>query len=372
MHGRDRNDRVGMAWALGALTVALAAGGPPLGCADDTGGSGQGDDGASSSQTTASTDASETTDAGHSESSDGASDESSSVGASTSTDGGGGFNCDSDAATATIGAAGGYVELCGARLDVLAGTLASDTEFSIERLDPPPEFVVPADHEIAGPTFRFTSSGAPLGDYVRLTLPHERPGRVVLPQAVIDGELVPLEPCRVDDEVSVVDQPALGTLVSIYETIDFPATVSGLGDGEVTADFAGDSYVFSLDDPPNHAVHLGSDDGLRTLELDAWLPTEPTHHLLVQLAWDPELGDAAVYAASLALFDGADVALWMAGVDRGAVVELSEVGEHVFEGTASIPLYDANGASEILDLVLSFRTERWRYPIELACAPGFR
>jgi hypothetical protein len=270
----------------------------------------------------------------------------------------------------SIGPDGGSLAYCGARLDVLPGAVAAATAFRIERVEPPATLRLPLDWGVSGPAYRFAPADLALANWVRITLPHGQPGRVVAPFAVVAGDQTAfVEPCNVGDASVAFDGLALGTYLPLHETVDYPSSVSGLGGGEASAHLAGETIVFDLDDPPSYAVHIVDESEL-AVEISGTRPTEPPRMLRLAMRWNPSNGEASIAGASLAVFEGGELTLWSDVFGTGSVA-MTPTGTDAYQGSATIPVRNLAGDDDTLAVEFTITTERWRWPFELACAAGF-
>jgi hypothetical protein len=252
---------------------------------------------------------------------------------------------------------------------MLPGALAERTTVRIERLADVSGLVLPADWAVAGPAYRFTPTDVALGNFVRITLPHDRPSRVVAPYVVVDGQALFVEPCSIDAAAVVFDGFGLGTFLALHETVTYPPQVSGLGGGTASARLGDSTVEFDLDEAPSYAVHVLDGEAV-AIEISGIRTLDPLHSVRLAIVWSPATSTAAVAAASFAVFEGGSLTLWTSAFGTGSVT-LTQTGEFAFEGAASVPVATSSGAEATLDVAFAVVTERWRWPFELACAAGF-
>jgi hypothetical protein len=283
-------------------------------------------------------------------------------------DAGGTTTCETDAASAPIGAEGGSVSLCGATITVLPGTVTTAAEFRIEELGAPVG-AAPFELALASSVFRFSTTATRLSNYLRITIPHTAAGRTIVPFGIAeDGSLVGIEPCHLDDRVAVIDTIALGPYVVYYETYDYPEDVSGLGSGTISATFIDEGFELDLDTSPNYAIRTESPD-LHEITLHATVDSTPYRRLVVRLHTDSAGGSPEFVHASYSTVSGAEVTLWESGDE--AALELTSTGAHSHRGSLRVPMSTSGVTGPIeLALELEFTTEKWRWPPELACAIG--
>lgn len=260
--------------------------------------------------------------------------------------------CDEPAVTATIGADGGELALCGARLIVRPGTLSEATEFTIEPAAAAPP-APGAPLAIAGPALRFSASRA-LPGYVEVALPHGGHQSSYTQFAVYDGqEMIAIEACRVDAGSILAAVRALGSFVALYDTYAYTNPVDGNGTGTASASIGGDSLSLQLPGTA-YAIDQAYDDDAITMTLASdFLPGQLQLFALV-------VGNTATLLRAQWFADGQ---LWQA--DTGTITLASRDGNHLV-GTATATLRHEQ-ETMALSVELDVTPAYYQFPPERVC-----
>ena len=334
-------------WAVLSIGLCCACTDPVL-PADGGGGAG----GAVSSATTAAT------------------TQSSSITAGTGGQGGG--DACGVPTTATIDAAGGEIEHCGATLVVPPDAVSRPTTLSIVVIDPPA--AAPFNHELISPVYEVSPEMPELLAPVSLRIEHTPvEGYVKLArfESAIGG-FGAIEACDVTETSIQQFVGQLGTWAVLHDTNDYPDSTTGLGDGTIDLQFLGQDVVYDLDDPLSHGIYQDSADGTRVVTLTGrrevaggleqfhvdFVVPEVGEPALVQLDWI-----STVTGTGYSYIDGL--------IGSGGMIAVDRTPEGRFVGTLSANAVGGDQQhEEALSAGFDVAVELYAYPPELVCPGG--
>ena len=271
--------------------------------------------------------------------------------------------------TGSIGPGGGELALCGARLAVAAGVLATAADVTIAVVEPPAP--LPFERIAAGAAFAFDASVDPLPGLVSIDVP-AAPGDGYLYLYRHDGDAWwGLEACRVDGGIIGQDVGVLGTYVALRDTEVYPPSPDGLGEGTVDVTLDGVDRPFTLD-ASSRGIYQDGPDGGRAVTLYLWY-TPPGGMLeVLDLTFAvPARGAAEIIAASWIALDGPDYS-YLAGLTGGSAtitLDPSSAGER-YVGAVEVTFVDNDGVEHLLTADLDVTVEEYVFPPELACPGG--
>ncbi|MCK6546713.1 hypothetical protein L6R52_12755, partial [Myxococcota bacterium] len=157
-----------------------------------------------------------------------------------------------DRATATIGATGGVLELCGAKVTVPAGALSHDVELSIAQVDP--GVAIPAPFVQVGPAWRIEP--ADLAGYAELELPHAEGWTDDLELVyLLEGAWSVHGACRQTERAVEMKVWDLGTFALVRDPRGMPTSPYGLGEGTATLTLDGRALTLTTGELGYAGVH---------------------------------------------------------------------------------------------------------------------
>jgi hypothetical protein len=272
---------------------------------------------------------------------------------------------------AEIGAAGGELDHCGARVAIAAGALDSvrNVRLTVVALpDGAPSWLEPAgaafDVEVEG--------GVPPAAQPPLSVlvPHASTTRSLYfyRYDAQDG-YQPIEACTVTDRAIGQDVSVGGTFVALMDREDFPDSTDGLGSGTIDATFMGEQRSYDLDD-----------DGFATFAIyDEAVPGEWSVTLSVaQVISDVELRRVLIKlaiandgtATLIEVTYGSTAApngLWsyLPFDPEPPAITVTRDGQGIV-GSLEVELRSGD-ATELLSADFDVTVDKFRYPPELAC-----
>lgn len=271
-------------------------------------------------------------------------------------------------AEAAIGAAGGELRFCGARLIVPADVLTETVTFAIE----PAEVPAPAPPDVlAGQAFRFTPDGAPLPGEVEIELPHDggEGARVGL-QRLVGNQLQGFEPCRVEADVIAQSVDTLGVFVAVRDPNSYPDGPSGLGKGDITYTIDDVEYTGAVDPEGTVAGYVIDEAPTAdTKSITAVLRAaagETFSQVDLRFAVDAG-GDISVVQIAWTDLETMESANWVSAVHDPEDVSGSlsfEDGELI--GALTATLY-AGDVQRAFAGEFQLKAEKYRFPGELSC-----
>lgn len=275
-------------------------------------------------------------------------------------------SCEAGASTtATLDAAGGTVEFCGARLTVPADAVESASTFSIEVAESDAE--APAGYVLVGSAFSFAIDGELVKD-VQVAVPFVANGRPVELLQRIDGAWVAIEACEVTEDTIGQSVALDAAFVAATADRDYPDGPSGLGDGAIDLVFNGeplslqlddDDYVFHMDDPStNRAIDLNIinslDEGV-AFSFRMQMSVGPDGSSLLSVQYG-DTGETGLYN-------------YIAPVHGPpALFEILRDGDRV-SGSAAVTVYQGEGSGD-LEIEFDLGSEAYRFPPDLVCPGG--
>jgi hypothetical protein len=271
--------------------------------------------------------------------------------------------------TGAIGAAGGELSLCGARLAVAPGVLADEVDFTITAIAPPD--APPFRRALAGGVFAFAASVDPLPGLVSIDVPaDDAAGYLYLYRH--DGDAwLGFEACRAGEGVAGQDVGALGTFAAMRDTVVYPSSPDGLGDGTIDATLDGVERRFTLD-PSSRGIFSEGEDGGRVVTLYLWYtpPGGMLEVLDLRLAV-PATGAASVIAASWIALDGPDYSFidGLTGGSATITLDPSSAGDH-YVADVSVTFVDNDSVEHALTAAIDVTVEAYEFPPELSCPGG--
>lgn len=169
--------------------------------------------------------------------------------------------------SAAIGPDGGVLEHCGATLVIPAGALTEPVSFQIGIQAEPPE--PPFQHELASPVYDIRPVNPGLLQPASLTIAHPpADSRFVL--ARYDeraGAFGGIEACEVTATSMQQFIGILGSWAVLRDTVDYPESTAGLGDGTMDLDFLGSAVSYDLDADNSFGIYQQNEDGSRNVTL---------------------------------------------------------------------------------------------------------
>ncbi|MBO9662542.1 hypothetical protein [Dokdonella sp.] len=270
----------------------------------------------------------------------------------------------------TIGSEGGVLELCGAKLEVPANTVAQPVTFGIERLDDPPP--PPFDMSFVGPVFRFTPTDAPLQGPVSITVPRNDTARggLVRFEPEFDAFIL-IEACGATDTSLQQFQYALNTFAAARYVGDLPDNTTGLGDGTATGTVDGGARSYDVDEPGNYAIYEDREDGSRLVTVSVLTsPSEGDFESLrMNLVVDAANATGEVIQVEFLSSIGGNFVggSYMVGIMGTASITFGDLGDGRVRANVDANLARSGGGDLPLQMALDVGVERFIFPPSLSC-----
>jgi hypothetical protein len=267
--------------------------------------------------------------------------------------------------TGSIGAAGGELDLCGARLAVAADLQTEPVEFTITQVEAPAP--PPFERALAGGVFTFTASVAQLPGRVSIDVPaDDAPGYLYLYRYEAP-DWYGMEACRTEG-VAGQDLDMLGTFAALRDTNVYPTSVDGLGEGAVDVTLDGVDRPFTLD-ASSRGIYQDAPDGSRAVTLYLWY-TPPDEELEVLNLTFTVAADGAASVLTAAWTDlGGPSYSYLNGLTAGSstIALTAESAGERYVGALSVTFSDAENNEHVLTADIDVTVEKYAYPPELFC-----
>ena len=283
----------------------------------------------------------------------------------------GGVACDVGSQTeGRIGARGGVLELCGARIAIAAGTLTSPRTVRLTLVTVPDD--APVWLEPAGAAFTVDVEGglpASAAPPLSVLVPHAPTTRsLYFYRHDPDAGYQPIEACTVTDEQIGQELYVDGTFVALMDREDFPDSVDGLGSGTIDATLQGEQRSYDLDE--GFATYAIYDEALPgewnvTLSVAQAPSDDELRRVLIKLA---VAADGSASLIELTYGSTADGGFWgyLPFDPAPPAVSVTRTGQQL---AGSIEVEVRRGdESAPLSLQFNVTVDKFRFPPELACS----
>lgn len=283
---------------------------------------------------------------------------------------GGGPDCEVPS-SAQIGPEGGTLEHCGATLVVPAGALADTVSFQIGVDPAPPE--APFQHELASPVFNIRPQNPGLRQPASLTLAHEAADSrfELVRYDERFGGFAAIEACEVTATSIQQFVGVLGTWAVLRDTVDYPESTSGLGDGTLDLDFLEDQVAYDLDAANSYGIYQENEDGSKTVTLLAIREVEDgLERLRIDFSTLAAGGGALVQVDWLSTVTSTGYSYISGLIGSAGEIEVDETNGRLV-GTLSANVQGGDPPGEMpLSVSFDVAVEVFAFPPELSCPGG--
>jgi hypothetical protein len=275
-----------------------------------------------------------------------------------------------DEAHAVFDENGGLLELCGAEVTMPPGVLAEPRTLTLSIVSQPPG--VPQSLAAGGPAFEVEIEGdlpATESAPFYVIVPHVETSRYVYLYVHAGGAWNYVEACTREADRIGQEAWSEGVFVTLVETEDFPASVTGLGSGTVDVTFDEVANSFDLDSGAieTHAIYDSTGDG-RTVTLSATKEAADSslERLRIDLGIDNDGNASLIQVTYGSTADAEGFWSYLPFFPQAAQVELTRDQGGELTGSLSTELTRGETLSPFsasFDVVV----ERYRYPPEGYC-----
>lgn len=287
-------------------------------------------------------------------------------------DGGAGAGPDCETpSSAEIGPEGGTLEHCGAKLVIPPGALADTQSFQIG-IDPaPPQ--APFHYELASPVFNIRPQNPGLQQPASLTIAHEAADSrfELVRYDERFGGFAPIEACEVTATSIQQFVGVLGTWAVLADTLDYPDSTTGLGDGTLDLDFQGDQVTYDLDAANSYGIYQANEDGSKTVTLLAIREVKGgLERLRIDLSTLALGGGALVQVDWLSTVTGTGYSYIQGLIGSAGEISVEETEGRLL-GSLSANVQGGDPPGEVpLSLSFDVAVELFAFPPELSCPSG--
>ncbi len=274
-------------------------------------------------------------------------------------------------ASATLGAEGGTLPLCGASVTIDAGALSTPLGLTLRVVETPAG--IPHPFEAAGPAFELTVDGAVpvvFPQALSILVPHATTTRHLFfyRHTVTDG-WQEVEACTVDATVIGQRMSVGGTFIALADTVDFPSGVEGLGAGTLASSFQGVDRTWDLDSGSidTYAIYNEDPSGGRAITLSATVIDDQNQveFLNIKMNTTPQ-GEGGVLQISYGSTADPDGSWVYLPFEDTASVTIDFMEGEALRGTLTAPL-ERGGLTETITIDFDVTMELYRYAAELVC-----